>query len=160
MSEQLESTTSSQLMLFAEGSRARTFPLPEKGRDLLESGLDYGASLHGLLTNLSRSGWLSKMSLVFYPATEDEILPPSFDGWRNGGMAWHGGYLTLNISELPNDAEGCSLSEVLETDAHPKYYLSAKACAGILRRAEKRGKTLPTQLEQTLRIVATKATAE
>ena len=35
--------------------------------------------------------------------------------------------------------------------AHPKYFLSARACQGILRRAEKRGKKLPEILEQTLR---------
>ncbi len=35
-----------------------------------------------------------------------------------------------------------------------RYCLSAKACAGILRRAEKRGKKLPEQLEAVLRKVA------
>jgi len=43
------------------------------------------------------------------------------------------------------------LSQVLEQGSIPaKYYLSAKACAGILRRAEKRGKALPTMLLQAL----------
>lgn len=32
----------------------------------------------------------------------------------------------------------------------PRYYLSAKACAGILRRAEKRGKELPPLLKHAL----------
>jgi site-specific DNA-cytosine methylase len=35
-----------------------------------------------------------------------------------------------------------------------KYYLSAKACSGILRRAAKRGKELPAQLARALRAVA------
>ena len=36
------------------------------------------------------------------------------------------------------------LSEVLETGAvHQRYYLTSKACLGILRRAEKRGNELP-----------------
>lgn len=30
------------------------------------------------------------------------------------------------------------------------YYLSAKACAGVLRRAERRGKTLPKMLREAL----------
>jgi len=35
----------------------------------------------------------------------------------------------------------CSLSDILETgDLPQRFFLSAKACAGILRRAEKRGK--------------------
>ena len=53
----------------------------------------------------------------------------------------------LNISDWPNDASVCSLSRVLETGPIPaKYFLSAKACRGILRRAEKRGKRLPEPL--------------
>jgi site-specific DNA-cytosine methylase len=50
-----------------------------------------------------------------------------------------------NISAWPNDASVCSLSSVLETGPIPqRYYLSARACAGILRRAEKRGKDSDT----------------
>jgi DNA (cytosine-5)-methyltransferase 1 len=39
-----------------------------------------------------------------------------------------------------------------------RYYLSPKACAGILRRAEKRGKSLPPQLRAALEAVAATAT--
>lgn len=42
------------------------------------------------------------------------------------------------------------LSEILQTDASEKYYLSAKACEGILRRADKRGKELPEVLKKAL----------
>ncbi len=42
------------------------------------------------------------------------------------------------------------LSEILQTDASEKYYLSAKACEGILRRADKRGKELPEVLKTRL----------
>lgn len=38
----------------------------------------------------------------------------------------------------------------LEETPHRKYYLSVKACLGILRRAEKRGKELPEILRQAL----------
>lgn len=59
--------------------------------------------------------------------------------------------LTLNISEWPNAAAVCSLSHVLQTDPiHERYFLSPKACTGILRRAEKRGKKLPESLETAL----------
>ena len=47
-----------------------------------------------------------------------------------------------------------SLSEVLELDVSEKYYLSQKACQGILRRAEKRGKELPEALKSALVAVA------
>ena len=66
-------------------------------------------------------------------------------------MAWRGESLTLSIAEWtailgPSRSDGgvCSLSDILETGDHlSRYSLSPKACAGILRRAEKRGKVLP-----------------
>lgn len=59
--------------------------------------------------------------------------------------------LTLSISEWPSAAAVSSLSDVVETgDLPQRYYLSPKACAGILRRAEKRGKTLPPLLMSAL----------
>ncbi len=70
--------------------------------------------------------------------------------WMNSGMAWHGAYWTRNSSEWPSAAAVCSLSEVLETCVPQRYFLSAKACAGIIRRAEKRGKALPPTLKAAL----------
>jgi hypothetical protein len=66
-----------------------------------------------------------------------------------------GGPLMPNTSDWPNDAAVCSLSQVLERGSIPhRFFLSSKACAGILRRAEKRGKELPTQLRLALQAVA------
>ena len=42
------------------------------------------------------------------------------------------------------------LSDILERDPDPKYRLSAKACQGILNRAQRRGKALPEQLKAAL----------
>ena len=48
-----------------------------------------------------------------------------------------------------------SLSDILETGRVPeKYFLSQRACSGILRRAEKRGKALPDALKEALESVA------
>jgi len=44
-----------------------------------------------------------------------------------------------------------SLADVLQTEqVLPKYYLSPTACEGILRRANRRGKTLPEALTDAL----------
>lgn len=61
----------------------------------------------------------------------------------------------LNTSEFPNEGVECSLSDVLETQGEhlKKYSISAKAAQGILRRANRRGKTLPTILQQALESV-------
>jgi hypothetical protein len=70
-------------------------------------------------------------------------------------MGSHTEFLTLSTSEWPNAAAVCSLSDTLETgDLPQRFFLSETACAGILRRAEKRGKVLPPALEQALQSVA------
>lgn len=74
---------------------------------------------------------------------------------RLRGECW-----TLNISESRNDAEECSLSQVIELSAAPKYYLSARAAVGILSRANKRGKRLNPELELTLTEIATEASSD
>jgi hypothetical protein len=64
-------------------------------------------------------------------------------------------FWTLSILEYPSDGVASSLSDILETGEVPeRYYLSATACRGILRRAEKRGKELPEALKLALLAVA------
>jgi hypothetical protein len=140
--------------LFAEDSPVRTFPWLASARAWLESGQASGLPFATLLQHLNRAGSLSKMSPVCYPLTKDGTLPSSFTGWGNSIIGSAAGCLTLNTSEFPKDAVVCSLSEVLETDVPSKYYLSRKACAGILRRAERRGKELPKALRVALAQVA------
>ena len=62
-----------------------------------------------------------------------------------------GEYTTRSFGECPNEENASRLSQILEAYPHPKYALSAKACQGILNRAERRGKVLPEQLENALR---------
>ena len=69
--------------------------------------------------------------------------------WEKGG-ALHGASMTLNFGEYPSEGRESSLSQILEANAPGKYYLSKTACAGILRRAEKRGKMLPDMLRDAL----------
>ena len=69
----------------------------------------------------------------------------------------HGAYWTPSTSAWRNDGGGssCSLAQVLETGKlQTRFYLSSRACAGILRRAEKRGKELPVALRRALEAVA------
>lgn len=63
---------------------------------------------------------------------------------------WLGDNLTLNIGESPNAERESLLSQILEVNVPQKYYLSARACQGILTRASRRGKPLPELLEQAL----------
>ena len=63
---------------------------------------------------------------------------------------WLGDSLTLNIGESPNAERESRLSWILEDNVPQKYYLSARACQGILTRASRRGKPLPELLKQAL----------
>ena len=63
---------------------------------------------------------------------------------------WHGDSLTLNIGESPKEESVSLLSQILEDNVPQKYYLSARACQGILTRASRRGKPLPDILRQAL----------
>lgn len=69
--------------------------------------------------------------------------------WEDDG-AWLGECMTRNTGESPNAAVGSRLSQILEATPQEKYSLSAKACQGILRRAERRGKDLPETLKTVL----------
>ena len=61
-----------------------------------------------------------------------------------------GGSMTLNTGESPNVVRESTLSQILQQNAPEKYSLSPIACAGIIRRAEKRNKTLPDMLREAL----------
>lgn len=64
----------------------------------------------------------------------------------------HGGSSTLNIGASPNIERESSLLQVLEIGGvDRKYYLSPKACQGILRRAKARKKRLPELLYRVLK---------
>ena len=71
--------------------------------------------------------------------------------------AWLGPPGRLNTSECPKGAVDASLSQILLDTVPSRYYLSRRACLGILRRAGERGKPLPPQLEQALKLQAGKA---
>ena len=65
---------------------------------------------------------------------------------------WRGDALTLNTGVSPREEKESSLSQILQDDPPDKYYLTRKACLGILRRAFERGKGLPKKLQEALEI--------
>lgn len=99
------------------------------------------------LSGAFSQGSLDSMFPLKSLAENGEVLVMcSLGSVRSRGERW-----MLNISECPNDAVESSLSQVLETESIPaKYYLSAQACNGILRRSERRGKPLPPLLREAL----------
>ena len=63
---------------------------------------------------------------------------------------WAGASPTLNTGASRREEPESTLSQILEESPHLKYYLSPKACLGILRRSKVRGKPLPKRLEAAL----------
>ena len=109
-------------------------------------------SVAELLRRLSQRGSSLKMFPDSCRLMEGEILRPSLGRWQNAGMGSPTEFWTLSISESPKDGADSSLSDILMAigEVPSRYYLSEKACSGILRRASRRGKVLPPLLEKAL----------
>jgi hypothetical protein len=135
---------------------AKTFPLLESEQGWRDRVVDFSGKSADSLTKQEQKLLSSKMCLVYFPQITEEIWPVSLKRWSSAGIASLGGCLMLNTSEFPKDGAESSLSDVLETqgDHLKKYSLSQKAAQGILRRATRRGKTLPVALQEALEAVA------
>ena len=69
--------------------------------------------------------------------TEDEPLELSSQVWMNWGMTSNGSVLTARISESHRIGNEYLLSEVLEDNPDPKYFLSDEAMQKIVFKTEK-----------------------
>ena len=90
----------------------------------------------------------SRMYRDSSPVMAAATLGRSSVAWANSGTGGPTGFSTLSSSECPSADDGCSfspstLSQVLEPTAPQRFYLSARAATGILRRATRRGTELP-----------------
>lgn len=130
--------------------------------DFLTSVATWPSNILGWLNACAPDGWYGRTSPASCRRLEDGTLEPYSGAWSNSGMGSPTECLTLSTSEWTgldglslNDAGVCSLSDILETgDVPQRFYLTPKACLGILRRAGKRGKELPPQLRRALEAVA------
>jgi hypothetical protein len=152
------------LISSAEASPARTSPSPADEPDSCTKAAapTCSSSSHGSQMSLYGPAGMSSLRTFpdSFPATPDEISPsyerrwPSSGFWTGPGECW-----TADTSECPSDGgESSSLRDVLEDEVPAKYFLSPRAAAGILRRAEKRGRTLPEHLAAALESVAGRRT--
>ena len=69
--------------------------------------------------------------------------------WETDGALLTGSW-THRAGEFHSVGAESTLSQILEDRVPDKYYLTPKACAGILRRASLRGKALPESLRMAL----------
>ena len=140
-----------QLTFLSEERPANRSQSPDSEADWLTHVATWPSDSFSLLRSCSPDGSFGKTCRASLAAIKDGILEPCSGRWQNSGMGSPTEFWTLNGLESPNDVVVSSLSATLETgDVPPRYFLSAKACSGILRRAEKRGKSLPPSLQDAL----------
>ena len=142
------------LISSAPDSPARTLASLGEERDSPESEAACSSSSPESSENSSRGSSSSRMFQACFLAIKDLISLSSSIRWTNSGTVWRGAFSIASSSESPNVAAECSLSDILVPHAHPKYSLSPRAAAGILRRAERRGKDLPASLKAALQELA------
>ena len=102
-----------------------------------------------------QDGLSGKMSQEPSQVTTVTTLRLSSKKWLTSGVITSNGIAwTRSSLESPNGVEECSssLASILQSsqEVDKRYYLSAKAAEGILRRATRRGKHLPPRLEKAL----------
>lgn len=147
-------------MFSAEASRdpAKTSPSPATEQD--SPGTDPASSSSSCESPMTLFGTEDGSSLRMFPdcfpATTDEISPSFSRRWPSSGFTTSPGECwTADTSECPNGGgEFSSLPDVLEAIVPERFYLSQRAAAGILRRAEKRGRELPAHLQAALENLA------
>lgn len=137
--------------------------LPENDSVLPTTAPPSSGKLSALPKPPSQRGGCLKMFQGSLAFAEDKTSTRSFTPYGTVGLLSDGGLWTANqwegvtCTEEPecrNGGAASSLSAVLQSRVSPKYFLSPKAAAGILRRAEKRGRTLPPALEAVLKDLA------
>ena len=138
--------------------------------DYLERQLTLFTECEELPTELTQDSSSGKMSqeplvpikgLIFVPCLKKSDRPrfqclPMGNGQKTEWLNYldvrsPGGFSMLNGGYL-RGAKESSLSQILQppTDVPEKYYLSSRACQGIIRRAKERGKELPEALRMAL----------
>lgn len=158
-----QSTGRALLIFSAEASRdcAKTSASRGSAEDSQATDQDSSSSSPESLSLFDPSGFSSRTYPGCSPRTAVGTSESCLERWPTSGMAWDGGFSTAVSSECRSAAGECSSSEtsladVLEPSVPQRFYLSARAAKGILRRAEKRGRELPPALAKALQALASR----
>lgn len=113
---------------------------------LLENGQDFPWRTHealsllrclDLLTNEEYLTFSLRMSKDFSITMEGEPSESSSPSWMAWGMTASGNCLTAKTSESRNTERGFSLSQILEENPDPKYFLSESQVERMMKRTRK-----------------------
>ena len=143
------------MRIYDEGGQASLFA-PDGSAGRMSPACSAAASLKG---RTSGSSWNRSPELQTIPYLSLDLTPGAGNLLGNYEWElhspWRGRSSTLNTGPAPPSGDaGCSLSRILQDNPPRKYYLTRRACLGILRRAKERGKPLPPQLHAALLVQA------
>ena len=144
-----------QLIFSLEEAPAKPSVSEDTGKDSQTQGAISPSHLSDLLNSLDPGGCYGKMSQESFLPMEEMTSDASSVRWLPLGIGSPGGCLMLKAPEhlglSRKEGAGCILSQVLlDGKQLQKYYLSPKACLGILTRASRKGKQLPPLLKTAL----------
>lgn len=102
----------------------------------------------GSQSYLDLNGLSQKMFPDFLLSTGAKISGGSYPTSIRSGIVYRGMCWTPRTLALHNNEIGLLLSEVLETSVPQKYYLSKKAIIGIIRRAQRDGRSAHVLMQE------------
>jgi integrase len=136
------------LISSAAASPARTSASPANAPDSPVTAPASSSSSPASSTLFDPDGFSSRTYPGSSPRTAVGTSESCLERWPTSGTAWDGGFSTAVSSECRSADGVCSSSEPVAdgdpraaADVPARYSLSARAAQGILRRAEKRGRT-------------------
>lgn len=146
------STTSRRSISSSVARRANLFPCKESDLDWLTFAANCPCDSMRLFAIACRDGCFGKTYQEHFGPTADTLLPASFEGWGNAGIASPTEFLTLDIGESHSGAVECSLSDIVDHgDDLLRSYLSREQVAKMLARLEKYGQD--NELTSALRML-------
>lgn len=141
-----------QQSFWSEEHLASLSASPESEREWMIRVANWQSNSLTLFASCAPVGSSGKMCLESSVQIKEETLEHSCPKWGNAGMGSPIAFLTLNISESHREGEESLLSDILEIGEVPqRYFLSQKACAGILRRVEARDGEMHPVLRMVLK---------
>lgn len=131
-----------------EDGHVRTIRSQVQERVIVDNAVDSGANIDESLSYSCLVGLSQKMSPDFSLSTLGKTSGQSYPTSIRSGIVWRGMCWTPKTLAWHNKEKGSSLLEVLEISVPQKYYLSRKAIIGIIRRAQRDGRSARVLLQE------------
>ena len=121
----------------------------------MEKEVHYGTNLFGALKLESPHISWQKTSQDCSQQGMDKIWELWSGRWQTGGIVVNGEYWTANTLEFPREEKEYFLSQpilkdILEKEVTDRYFLSKKACCGILERTQRKNQEIDPSLKNIL----------